>query len=112
LAETEPWGPVQQPAFLNAIAEVKTCLLPHPLLRCLKDWERQLGRNPEVERWGPRVIDLDILLYENVVIETPELTIPHPHLTDRPFVLQQLAELDPGLVHPQKRVLLTDFIRQ
>lgn len=102
---------MQQPAFLNAVAEVKTVLLPHPLLHCLKAWERQLGRDPQGERWGPRVIDLDILLYENVVIVTPDLEIPHPHLTDRPFVLQHLAELDPDLVHPSKMVLLTDFIR-
>jgi 2-amino-4-hydroxy-6-hydroxymethyldihydropteridine diphosphokinase len=108
LVETAPWGVADQPAFLNAVAEVRTTLDPRELLRSLKCMECELGRTPG-PRWGPREIDLDILLYGDRVIDDPLLTIPHPELAARPFVLSQLIELDPGLVHPGLGRLLTSI---
>jgi 2-amino-4-hydroxy-6-hydroxymethyldihydropteridine diphosphokinase len=108
LAETAPWGVADQPAFLNAVAEVRTTLDPVELLQSLKCMERELGRTPG-PRWGPREIDLDILLYGDSVIDDPLLTIPHPELAARPFVLAQLIELDARLVHPRHGRLLTSI---
>jgi len=106
--ETEPWGVADQPAFLNAVAEVQTTLDPKELLQSLKRMERELGRTPG-RRWGPREIDLDILLFRNSVIDDSSLVIPHPELTTRPFVLSQLIELDEHLVHPRLGRLLTSI---
>ena len=92
--ETEPWGRADQPKFLNAVAELRTDLEPAPLLDRLLDVERQLGR-VRGERWGPRTIDLDLLLYDDRVIHSPALDIPHPRLAERRFVLEGLAELCP-----------------
>jgi len=101
IRETEPWGWADQPAFLNAVAEIDTELSPRELLDRLLDIERQLGRERgEGPRYGPRVIDLDLLLYGNRVIDEPGLTVPHPHLHGRRFALEPLAELDPTLHVP------------
>jgi 2-amino-4-hydroxy-6-hydroxymethyldihydropteridine diphosphokinase len=100
LRETEPWGLEEQPTFLNAAAEVETDLAPRELLRVLRDVERSLGRSRAGPRWGPRTIDLDLLVYADEEIDEPGLTVPHPHLHERRFVLEPLAELDPGLVVP------------
>ena len=97
--ETEPWGRIDQPRFLNAVAEIETDLAPDDLLHRLLDVERGLGR-VRGEKWGPRTIDLDLLLYGDLVLEEPELKVPHPELTRRSFVLVPLVELDPLLVHP------------
>ena len=99
IAETEPWGLVDQRAYYNAVLEIATALPPLELLRRLKAGETALGRRPR-ERWGPREIDLDILLYGNEVVETPELSIPHPQIPHRNFVLVHLLELDTTLMHP------------
>jgi 2-amino-4-hydroxy-6-hydroxymethyldihydropteridine diphosphokinase len=99
LRETEPWGPVEQPPFLNGAAAVETSLEPQALLGVLLDVERRLGRVRE-ERWGPRTIDLDLLLYGDSVVDEPGLTVPHPRLRERSFVLEPLLELDPELVVP------------
>ena len=99
LRETEPWGAVAQPRFLNGAVAVETRLEPRALLGVLLDVERRLGRMRE-ERWGPRTIDLDLLLYGNVVLDEPGLTVPHPRLHERAFVLEPLHELDPNLVVP------------
>ena len=98
--ETEPWGDVDQPRFLNAAAEVETELSPRALLDVLLDVERRLGRTRGGRRYGPRTIDLDLLLYGDVVVDEPGLTVPHPHLHERRFVLEPLAELDADLVVP------------
>lgn len=90
--ETPPWGVVEQPRFLNACAVVSTTLDPLPLLRELKSIERDLGREDGL-RWGPRAIDLDIILMEGVEMRTDELTIPHAMMGERPFVLIPLAEV-------------------
>ena len=98
--ETEPWGYVVQPKFLNQVIEAETSLDPMQLLAYLKGIEQHMGRLPTF-RYGPRVIDLDILLYEDQVIDNPFLQVPHPHLPERAFVLAPLAELSPDLLHPQ-----------
>ena len=97
--ETQPWGFTDQPAFLNQVLEVDTPLPPLDLLHALKDIEASLGRVPSF-RYGPRLIDLDILLYGSQVLELPGLSIPHPRLAERAFVLVPLAELAPDLRHP------------
>lgn len=97
--ETEPWGVVDQPAFLNSVAEVATTLAPERLLDVCKDVESLMGRRPGI-RWGPRLIDVDILLYGNHVVRLPHLEIPHPRLHLRAFALVPLAELAAATVHP------------
>lgn len=97
--ETPPWGLIDQPAFLNMAVLARTRLGPEALLRKLKQIEVGIGRKPGV-RWGPRLIDLDILFYDELILEIPGLTIPHKHLHERGFVLVPLAEIAPDLVHP------------
>ena len=99
LRETAPVGVVDQPPFLNGVARLETELSPRELLDTLLAVERSLGRERR-ERWGPRTIDLDLLLYGNEVVDEPGLTVPHPRLHERRFVLEPLAELDPALVVP------------
>lgn len=100
LRETEPWGPVEQPAFVNAAAELETSLEPRELLEALLAVERRLGRVREGPRYGPRTIDLDLLVYGDAVVSEPGLELPHPRLHERRFALEPLAELDPALVVP------------
>ena len=100
IVETEPWGLVEQPPFLNAVAEVDAVLGPEELLAALLDVEQRLGRVRTGPRWGPRTIDLDLLLYGDLELAGPRLTVPHPHLHERLFVLEPLLELAPGLVVP------------
>jgi len=97
--ETKPWGLADQPDFLNLALEGKTQLTPLALLARLKRLETQLGRRPSV-RYGPRLIDLDILFYDALVANTPQLTIPHPRLHERAFVLVPLADIAPDFIHP------------
>ena len=99
LYDTEPVGEVDQPNFLNAVAQLDTELTARQLLWNLHLIEKRLGR-VRTQRWGPRTIDLDLLLYGSLVLDEPELTVPHPELTARSFVLVPLVELDPLLVHP------------
>jgi 2-amino-4-hydroxy-6-hydroxymethyldihydropteridine diphosphokinase len=102
IRETEPWGYAEQPPFLNAVAELATELSPHDLLARLLEVERALGRLRLGPRWGPRTIDLDLLLYDDAVVEEPGLVVPHARLHERVFVLEPLAELDPSLIVPGK----------
>ena len=97
--QTKPWGIVDQPDFINAVAAIDTALSPGQLLKQLQAIEQAQGRK-RLERWGPRTIDLDILLYGDRVVSTDDLTIPHPRLTEREFVLYPLAELAPDLKLP------------
>ncbi|MFH2102172.1 MAG: 2-amino-4-hydroxy-6-hydroxymethyldihydropteridine diphosphokinase [Chloroflexota bacterium] len=97
--ETPPWGYANQPAFLNMALGAATDLPPGELLVWLKQIEAELGRSPAV-RWGPRLIDIDILFYAGLVLDAPGLAIPHPHLHERAFVLVPLADIAPDLVHP------------
>jgi 2-amino-4-hydroxy-6-hydroxymethyldihydropteridine diphosphokinase len=97
--ETPPWGGVEQAAFINACIEVETSLAPRALLSLLHDIERRFGRDRAREtRWGPRTLDLDLIAYDDVAIDTPDLTLPHPRLFERAFVLVPLAEIAPERV--------------
>ena len=100
IIETKPWGHEDQPRFLNAVAEVETRLEPQPFLTFLLDVERRLGRERVGPRWGPRTIDLDLLLFGDRVVDEPGLVVPHPRLLERGFVLEPLAELVPALEIP------------
>ncbi|MFO0723426.1 MAG: 2-amino-4-hydroxy-6-hydroxymethyldihydropteridine diphosphokinase [Myxococcota bacterium] len=99
LYSTAPVGPQDQPRYLNTVLEVETALSPEALLAALKRIEEELGRVPSV-RWGPRAIDLDILLYDALLLDTPSLRIPHRELGRRRFVLAPLADLAPAQVVP------------
>ena len=94
LYESAPWGVTDQPPFLNAVAEIETGLAPADLLAAVKRIERVAGRTAG-PRWGPRPLDLDLLLYDDRSLATPDLTLPHPRLTERRFVLAPLADLWP-----------------
>ena len=98
--ETEPVGYLEQPRFLNGAAAVDTTLAPRELLDALLAVERSLGRTREGPRFGPRTIDLDLLLYGDESVDEPGVRVPHPRLHERAFALEPLAELDPGLVVP------------
>ena len=93
LYRTPPWGKTDQPEFINAVALLVTPLGPRDLLDALKSAERRLGRTA-AERWGPRIIDFDILTYDDLEIDEPGLHVPHPRLRERAFVLVPLAEID------------------
>ena len=99
LRETEPVGVVDQPPFLNGAVEVETTLAPRALLDLLLEIERSLGRVRD-ERWGPRTVDLDLLVYGGETVEEPGLRVPHPRLRERRFALEPLAELNPELEVP------------
>ena len=112
--ETPPWGFADQDAFLNQVVKVETDLKPEALLSHLKRLEAAMGRVPSFEN-GPRLIDIDILFFDDMVMDTPSLVLPHPRLHERAFVLVPLAHLAPDLLHPvlQKPVskLLDDVDR-
>lgn len=95
----KPVGVINQPDFLNAVIKIKTNLPPRELLKTVKKIEREMGRLPG-RRWGPRLIDIDILLYGDYILTTASLTIPHRHLHKRDFVLKPLCEIAPRVIHP------------
>jgi 2-amino-4-hydroxy-6-hydroxymethyldihydropteridine diphosphokinase len=97
--ETSPVGVTEQPDFLNAVIRGKTILSPLMLLEYVKEVEKNIGRQ-KTERWGPRIIDIDILFYADLCMETEHLTIPHREVVNRAFVLIPLAEISPGFVFP------------
>ena len=97
---TPPWGNEQQDHLINAVAHVETSLEPLPLLSRLQFIENELGRTRDTGRWGPRVIDIDLLMMDDVSIKSSGLEIPHPRMHERAFVLLPLWELDPGLEIP------------
>jgi len=99
LYETEPWGVTDQPRFLNSACITKTTLPPLRTLQAAKAIERALGRTP-TWHWGPRAIDIDLLLYDSVILDRAQLTLPHPGLLDRVYVLVPLAEIAPNVPHP------------
>ena len=100
LYQNPPMGPQQQPEFVNAVAGVLTCLPPEALLAAMQAIERAQGRRRDGPRWGPRTLDLDLLLYGDRRMQSPSLTVPHPGLAERPFVLVPLLELAPALRLP------------
>jgi len=97
--ETAPWGYTDQPAFLNMAVKCETDLDAASLLKRLKQIEVRVGR-VESFRWGPRLIDIDILFYDDLIMDTPQLVIPHPRLHERAFVLVPLADIAPDFLHP------------
>ena len=97
---TEPWGAASTEWYVNGVAAVETGLDPGILLKHCQDVEREMGRRPSPVRWADRVIDLDILFFDDMVLEGPELIIPHPELHRRRFVLAPLCEIAPDLRHP------------
>ena len=99
LYETEAWGKQDQPPFLNQVLLVHTLLPPKELLHSLLHIEEDMGRQ-RLEKFGPRIIDIDIIFYNNLVTDQPGLHLPHPRMQDRRFVLEPLAELAPGKLHP------------
>jgi 2-amino-4-hydroxy-6-hydroxymethyldihydropteridine diphosphokinase len=99
LYETEPWGVKDQPLFINMAIEIETGLKPKVLLKILKDVEKEVGRGKSI-KWGPRIIDLDILLFDNIVLNEDDLKIPHPLMHKRDFVLRPLCEIAPDIKHP------------
>ena len=109
--ETPPWGFVDQPAFLNQVLSAETSLSAHDLLVFVKNIEKQMGR-VETFRNGPRVIDIDILLYGDLEIQTSDLTIPHPRMLERGFVLVPLAEIAPQLIVPGQTLTVTDHLNK
>jgi len=110
LYETEPWGVKDQPRFINMVVMVETTKPPMELLKTLKSIESKMGRRPS-KRWGPREIDLDILLYDDMIVDEEELKIPHPLLEKRDFVLVPLAEIAPNLIHPISRKTISELLR-
>jgi 2-amino-4-hydroxy-6-hydroxymethyldihydropteridine diphosphokinase len=107
--ETDPVGYLDQPRFLNAAAAVETALSPRDLLGRLLAIERAMGRTRTGPRFGPRTIDLDLLVYDDVELDEPGLTVPHPRLHERRFALEPLAEREPDLVVPGRGPVATLF---
>ncbi len=110
LYRSKPYGFADQPDFLNAVAKISTDLAPLPLLRKLRRVESTLGKKVDREN-GPRVIDLDLLFYGDKVMESEELTLPHPGIPDRDFVLLPLEELTPELIHPLSGRMISELAR-
>lgn len=109
--ETEPRDVTDQPWFLNQVIQAETSLFPRQLHERAKKVERELGRRPSLPK-GPRLIDIDILLFGEAVVSTPELEIPHPRIAERRFVLEPLAELAPELRHPIDRRTVREMLAQ
>ena len=107
--ETPPWGYAEQEKFLNQVVMVKTYLKPEPLLKHLKRLEVALGRKASFQN-GPRLIDIDILFYDDLVFESSALVIPHPHVHERGFVLLPMLDIAPDFVHPVKQKSVRDMI--
>ncbi|MFO1109203.1 MAG: 2-amino-4-hydroxy-6-hydroxymethyldihydropteridine diphosphokinase [Bradyrhizobium sp.] len=102
---TPPWGDEEQPPFVNACIEIETRLDPHSLMSTLQKIEGKFGRDRAHERhWGPRTLDLDLLAYDDLRLDKPELTLPHPRLFERAFVLVPLAEIAPDRIIAGRRV--------
>ena len=114
LIQTAPvGGPEIQGDYLNGAAKIETSLSPAELLATLQDIERQLGRDRSVEqRWGSRTCDLDILLIGDVIMDTPELTIPHPRMCERKFVLEPLNQIAPETVHPTRKETISSLLAE
>ena len=109
LFETKAWGKTDQPDFLNQVVAVETFLTPQKLLHGILEIERQMGRQ-RIGHWGPRLIDIDILLIGDRIVNTPELTVPHSHLVFRRFALAPLAEIAGGVIHPETGISIQNHL--
>ena len=107
--QTEPWGYLDQPDFLNQVLRVETSLSPQELLDYIKGIEQEIGRQPNF-RFGPRIVDIDILFYGDRIILEENLIIPHPRIKDRAFVLIPLADIDPSLIYPGTDSSISDLL--
>ncbi len=110
--ETEPVGFEDQGRFLNLVVKIETCLSPSELLKKLKAIEAESGRDFGQVRFGPRTLDMDILFYDDLIVETDRLTVPHPRMHERRFVLKPLCDLDPNLVHPVLKKTVSRLLRE
>ena len=99
IIETEPYGPVEQPNFLNGVIELETYLDPDEFLSVICDIENEAGRE-RIIHWGPRTLDIDIIMFDDMIINTDSLIIPHPEMQNREFVLKPMAEIEPHIIHP------------
>ena len=108
--KSQPYGKSDQPCFWNQVLEIQTSLSPQELLKWLLAMENAMGRVRR-EKWGPRIIDLDILFYEDLVLQTSELILPHPDLHNRRFALRLLNELAPDLIHPVFKKSVATLLR-
>lgn len=108
--ETAPWGGVEQPAYLNQVLILKTTLSPEKTLKHVLEIEKNLGR-VRVVKWGARSLDIDILFYDDMVINTNDLKIPHPFIHLRKFVLVPLVEIAPNFIHPQFKIAVKDLLK-
>ena len=109
--ETAAWGMKNQPNFINQVIKIQTQLGPHELMGMLVTIEKDLGRIRQ-NKWGPRIIDLDILFFNDAIVEEDHLTIPHPHLHERNFVLSPLKEIAANHFHPILKMTIDDLISQ
>lgn len=109
--QTKPWGFLDQPDFLNLVLEGFTILSPFDLLVFLKEIENEIGRKPNF-RYGPRLVDIDILLYGDDFIDEKRITIPHKNMKERAFVLVPMAEIAPGLKYPGTEEIISDLVRK
>lgn len=114
IIETEPWGYANQDTFLNGVMEIETTLGPSYLMDLLLDTEKILKRERNIH-WGPRTLDLDILFYDNLILDNPHITLPHPRISDRLFVLEPMVEIAPFYTHPVFRksmIALLDILKK
>lgn len=109
--DTEPYGYKEQPRFLNGVAKMLTSLKPASLFKKMKKIEKEMGRR-KGRRWGPRIIDLDILFYNNIVFNDEELIIPHPELHNRWFVLKPMVDIDPNFEHPVLKKTVNQLLEE
>ncbi|HEY8388543.1 MAG TPA: 2-amino-4-hydroxy-6-hydroxymethyldihydropteridine diphosphokinase [Parasegetibacter sp.] len=111
LYETEAWGKTDQPAFLNQVLEIETPVSAQAVLDSILSIEEEMGRFRQ-EKYGPRIIDIDILFYNDEQYRLPQLTVPHPRIQDRRFVLEPLAEIAPELAHPVLKLSIQELLDQ
>ncbi len=109
LYETKPWGYIDQPNFYNCVSQINTNYEPIELLRLVQTIEIKMGRTKN-EKWGPRIIDIDIILFENIISNSSDLIIPHPWMEKRAFVLFPLMELDNKIMHPISKRGIAEFV--